>query len=51
MTFDEWVGVYKFGRLALIAIGLLGVAVYLYHPARRRRLEEPARRMLDEDDA
>ena len=50
MAGAEWVAVYKFARLALVAIVLIAIAVYLYHPARRQRLEEPARRMLDEDD-
>lgn len=47
---DEWVALYKLGRLALLALVLLGIAVYVYHPSRRQRLEQPARRMLEEDD-
>jgi cbb3-type cytochrome oxidase subunit 3 len=48
---DEWVAIYKFARMAFLALCLLGIALYLYHPSRRQRLEEPARRMLEEDDA
>ena len=42
----EWVALYKLGRLALLAI-----AIYVANPARRSRLEEPARTMLEEDEA
>ena len=41
---------YKFGRLAFLALALLGIAIYLYTPSRRDRLERPARRMLEDDD-
>lgn len=47
---ETWIALYKFGRLALLALGLVAIAVYLYHPKRRQRLEEPARRMLEEDE-
>jgi cbb3-type cytochrome oxidase subunit 3 len=29
---------------------LLGIAVAVYRPSRRERYEEPARRMLEEDE-
>lgn len=45
----EWVGLYKFLRLALLALVLSGIAFHLYRPKNRERLEEPARRMLEED--
>jgi hypothetical protein len=47
----EWVGLYKFGRLAVLALTLVGIAIYVANPARRVRLEEPARQMLEEDEA
>ncbi len=46
----DWVALYKLGRLALLALGLLAIAIWLYRPSRRERLEEPARRMLEEDE-
>lgn len=48
----DWVAIYKFGRLALLAALLVGIALYLFTGSRRKkeRLEEPARRMLEEDD-
>ena len=48
---DDWAAIYKFGRLALLAAILLGITLYLYTGGRKERLEEPARRMLEEDDA
>jgi cbb3-type cytochrome oxidase subunit 3 len=47
---EEWIGLYKLGRLALLAIVLVGVTVWAFGRKRRERLEEPARRMLREDD-
>jgi len=47
----EWVALYKFGRLAVLALALLGIAIYVASPSRRIRLEEPARKMLEEEDA
>jgi cbb3-type cytochrome oxidase subunit 3 len=48
---DEWISIYKFARMAFLAACLLGIALYVYHPSRRERLERPAQRMLEEDDA
>ena len=48
---DEWVAIYKFGRLALLGLVLCGIAFHLYRPGNRDRYEAPARRMLEEDDA
>ena len=47
---DDWAGVYKFLRLAALAGALLGIAVWLFWPSHKERLEKPARRMLEEDD-
>ena len=48
---EEWVGIYKLARLALFAIALVGITIWVYSGKRKERLEEPARRMLEEDDA
>ena len=47
---DDWAGLYKLVRLAVLALGLVGIGVWLFWPSRRERLEEPARRMLEEDE-
>ena len=47
---DDWAGIYKFGRLALLALALVGIAIYVFGKSRKDRLEAPARRMLEEDD-
>ena len=44
----DWVAWYKFGRLALLAIVLVGIALYLFGGSRKERLEEPAKRMLED---
>jgi len=45
----EWIALYKLGRLALLALALVAIAVWAYTGSRRTRLEEPARRMLEDD--
>lgn len=47
---EELAGWYKFARLALLALALVGIAVWLYHPKRKERLEEPARRLVEEEE-
>ncbi len=47
---DEWAGIYKFARLAFLALTLLGIGIYLYRPSQKQRFEEPAHRMLEGDD-
>jgi cbb3-type cytochrome oxidase subunit 3 len=49
VTDTAWVALYKLGRLAALALVLCGIAVWLFRPSRRDRLEAPARRMLEED--
>jgi len=46
----DWVALYKLGRLAVLALALAAIAVWLYRPSRRERLEDPARRMLEEEE-
>lgn len=47
---EEWAGLYKFVRLAVLALALAGIAIWLFRPSRKERLEQPARRMLEDDD-
>ena len=47
----DWAGLYKFARLAFLALTLLAIAVWVFWPSRKERLEEPARRMLEDDDS
>lgn len=46
----DWVGLYKFGRLALLAGALVAIAVWLYRPGQKERMEAPALRMLEDDE-
>ena len=47
----DWVWLYKLGREGLMFAALAGITGFLYWPKNRERLEAPARRMLEEDDA
>ena len=47
---EDWAGIYKFARLAVLALSLVGIAIYIYSPVRAERLERPALRMLEDDD-
>ncbi|HME74050.1 MAG TPA: cbb3-type cytochrome c oxidase subunit 3 [Myxococcota bacterium] len=47
----DYVALYKLGRLAVLALALVAIAFYVFSRKRRNRLELPARRMLEEDDA
>jgi cbb3-type cytochrome oxidase subunit 3 len=47
----DWVALYKIGRLALLAMVLVGIAVWAFSGGRRERLELPAQRMLEDDEA
>lgn len=47
---EDWAALYKLGRLAVLALTLAGIAVYLFSGSRKERLEAPARRMLEDDD-
>lgn len=46
---EDWTGLYKFARLAILALTLLGIAIYLYRGKNRERFEAPARRMLEDE--
>ena len=48
---EDWAGIYKFARLAFLALALTGIAIWLYLPSHRKRFEEPAQRMLEDDDS
>lgn len=47
---EDWAALYKLARLALLAIVLGGIAIYLYTGNRAERLESPARRMLEDEE-
>jgi cbb3-type cytochrome oxidase subunit 3 len=47
---EDWAGIYKFARLAVLALALVGIAIWLFRPKRKERLERPAKRMLEDDD-
>jgi cbb3-type cytochrome oxidase subunit 3 len=47
---EEWIALYKIGRLALLALALAGIAVWAFSRSRKERLEEPARRMLEDEE-
>jgi cbb3-type cytochrome oxidase subunit 3 len=47
---EDWVGIYKFARLAVLALALAGIAFHLYRRKNKERLEAPARRMLEDDE-
>lgn len=46
----DWIAIYKFTRLAVLALALAGITLWVYSGSRKERLEEPARRMLEDDD-
>jgi len=48
---EEWAALYKIARLGVLALGLVGIAIYLYTGSRKERLEAPARKMLEDDDS
>jgi cbb3-type cytochrome oxidase subunit 3 len=50
MEAQDWAGVYKLLRLAILALALAGIAIWLFLRRNKERLEEPARRMLEEED-
>lgn len=47
---EDWAGLYKFARLAILGSTLIGIAIWLYRPGQERRFEEPAQRMLEDDE-
>jgi cbb3-type cytochrome oxidase subunit 3 len=50
MNAEDWVAIYKIARLGLLALALVGIVVWVYSRSRKERLEEPARRMLEDDE-
>ena len=44
----DWIALYKLARLALLALALIGVAVYVW---RRPALEDAAKRMLEDGES
>ena len=47
---EDFAALYKLGRLAVLALTLTGIAIWLFRGSRKEQLEAPARRMLEDDD-
>ena len=47
---EDWAALYKLARLGVLALALVGIAIWVYSDSRKERLEAPARRMLEDDD-
>ena len=47
---EDFAGIYKFARLAILALTLVAIGVWVFRPHRKERLEAPARRMLEDDE-
>ncbi|MCE9596744.1 MAG: cbb3-type cytochrome c oxidase subunit 3 [Spirochaetia bacterium] len=45
---EEWIAIYKGLRLPVLGLLLSAIAVYVFWPSRKKRLEEPAKRMLED---
>lgn len=45
---EEWIAIYKGLRLPVLGLLLTAITVYVYWPSRKKRLEEPAQRMLED---
>jgi hypothetical protein len=45
---EDWIALYKLGRLALLVLALAGIATWAFSRSRKERLEEPARRMMED---
>lgn len=50
MDSGDWAGLYKLARLAVLALALVAIALWLFARRRGAELEEPARRMLEEEE-
>jgi cbb3-type cytochrome oxidase subunit 3 len=46
----DWIALYKIARLGVLALVLVGITVWAFGRSRKERLEEPARRMLEDDE-
>ncbi|MBI3395632.1 MAG: cbb3-type cytochrome c oxidase subunit 3 [Spirochaetia bacterium] len=49
MSTEELLVYYKVSRVALLVAVLGGIVWYLYFTQRGKRLEEPAKRMMEDD--
>lgn len=47
---EEWIALYKLARLGVLALALLAIVIWAFSRKRKQRLEEPARRMLEDDE-
>ena len=46
----EWVALYKFARIAALALVLVGIVAWVYRSGAKDELERPARRMLEDEE-
>jgi len=46
----EWVALYKFGRIALLALVLVAIVAWVYRSGAKDELERPARRMMEDEE-
>lgn len=47
---EEWIALYKLARLGVLALALLAIVIWAFSRKRKKRLEEPARRMLEDEE-
>lgn len=47
---EESIALYKLARLGVLALALLAIAIWAFSRKRKTRLEDPARRMLEDDE-
>lgn len=47
---EEIIAIYKGLRLPLLGMLLIFITAYVYWPSRRKQMEEPAERMLADDE-
>lgn len=45
---EEWIAIYKGLRLPLLGMLLTFITIYVFWPSRKKTMEEPAERMLED---
>ena len=46
----EWLALYKFARIVLLAVALVGIVVWVYRSGAKDEMERPARRMMEDEE-
>lgn len=46
---EDWIGIYKGLRLPLLGVLLMGIAIYVYWPRNKKKLEQARFNMLADD--